>query len=55
MDTTPLGRVLGEVIVAEELGVLPIPNAVTVANTISDGTPKIFLINVNVSPSLEIE
>jgi hypothetical protein len=61
VDTTPLGRVLGEVIVREEvaeleeLGDLPLalPHAVMVANAISDGTPKIFLINFNISPSLK--
>jgi hypothetical protein len=56
VDTTPLGSVLGEVIVTEELEEwwdLPLPNAVTVANAISDGTPKTFLINFNISPSLK--
>jgi hypothetical protein len=62
-DTTPLGRVLGEVIVTEEAAadlpvpeeraVLPLPHAITVANTMSDNAPKTFLIIVNISPSLE--
>ena len=52
MDTTPLGRVLGEVMLTgEEVD----PHAATVANTISAGTPKTFLINVNISPSLKLD
>ena len=62
VDTTPLGRVLGEVIVTEEVvdlppweevAVLALPHATTVANAISDDTPKNLLINVNISPSFK--
>ncbi len=62
VDTTPLGRVLGEVIVTEEVVALPpweevavlaLPHATTVANAISDDTPKNLLINVNISPSFK--
>ena len=53
---------LGEVIVTEEVvdlppweevAVLALPHATTVANAISDDTPKNFLINVNISPSFK--
>jgi hypothetical protein len=55
-DTTPLGRVLGDVIATEEGAEdLPLAHAATVANTTSAGTPKTVLINVNISPSLRIE
>jgi len=50
VETTPLGRVLGEVIFKEEAD-LALPNVVRVANAIRDGTPKTFLINFNISPS----
>jgi hypothetical protein len=39
--------------VPEERAVLPLPHAITVANTMSDNAPKTFLIIANISPSLE--
>ena len=60
MDTTALGRVLGEVIVTveEEVALLEeavaamlLPHAVKAANAMSDSAPKTFLINANISPS----
>ncbi len=53
---------LGEVIVTEEVvdlpweevAVLALPHATTVANAISDDTPKNLLINVNISPSIKM-
>jgi hypothetical protein len=59
VDTTALGRVLGEVIVTEEeaaalleeVAAMLLPHAVKAANAMSDSAPKTFLINANISPS----
>jgi hypothetical protein len=57
VDTTALGRVLGEVIVTEEERALPeevaaalLPHAVKAANAINDSAPNAILTKINISP-----
>ena len=58
MDTTALGRVLGEVIVTEEeraalleeVAAMLLPHAVKAANAMSDTAPNAILIKINISP-----
>ena len=58
MDTTPLGRVLGEVIVTDEeevallaaLTAVPLPHPVKIANAPSDSAPNATLIKINIPP-----
>jgi hypothetical protein len=59
VDTTPLGRVLGEVITRAEEEVVPLwrvaawllPHAVKATNAISDTAPSVSLRRINISPS----
>jgi hypothetical protein len=57
VDTTALGRVLGEVIVTEEeralleeVAAMLLPHAVKAANAMSDTAPNAILIKINISP-----